>query len=143
MAFPDWLAQHLVDTGHWDVHGVGRTARGRKCHKCKTFILAGLDADRCASSAYADPTPLSALGEAMALVAGRQTYALRRSANGFRLDVRDRWQIASQPAGPGRRFDVIADHVCNDPGPTGPLLAESIHSLSAKESDVRFAEIPF
>jgi hypothetical protein len=127
MSVPHWLAQHLVDAGHWDVAGVGRNARGRRCRDCGDWVLAGLDADRCAEVVYVDPTPLTALGEAMAHIAGLSTYALRREGPGFRLDHRSRWHIAGTPAGsPGQRHDVVSAHQCSAPEPGAPLVTESV-----------------
>lgn len=136
MSVPQWLAQQLVSAGHWDVTGVGRSARGRRCRDCGEWVLAGLDGDRCAEAVHVDPTPLSALGEAVAQVGGRSTYALRREGPGFRLDHRHRWAIAANPAGtPGQRYDVVAAHVCHDPGPTGPLTTESVLQRLSVEDD--------
>lgn len=137
MGVPQWLAQHLINAGHWDVNGLSRNARGRRCRDCGDWVLAGWDADRCAGTAYVDPTPLSALGEAMALVGGLDTYLLRRhEGRTFRLDRRHRWAIASKPAGhPGLRGDVVAEHQCNAPGPTGPLVTESVLRTAYKEID--------
>lgn len=134
MSVPQWLAQQLINAGHWDINGIGRNARGRRCRDCGGWVLAGLDGDRCAEAVNVDPTPLSALGEAMALVGGRGTYALRREGPGFRIDRRHRWAIAGEPAGsPGQRYDVVAAHACTDPGPTGPLVTESVlQRLSAR-----------
>lgn len=127
MAVPQRLAQHLINAGHWDVNSVGRNARGRRCRDCGDWVLAGLDGDRCAEAVHVDPTPLSALGEAMALIAGKGTYALRREGPAFRIDHRHRWAIAAKPAGtPGQRYDVVASHACSDTGPTGPLAIESV-----------------
>ena len=137
MSVPKWLAQHLVDAGHWDIFGISRNARGRPCRDCGVYVLAGLDADRCAGTAHIDPTPLSALGEAMALVAGRDTYLLRREGPGFRIDHRHRWNIAALPAGsPGQRGDIVSAHACHDPGPTGPLVTQSVlQPPTAKDID--------
>lgn len=127
MGVPQWLAQRLIDAGHWDIFGISRNARGRRCRDCNEWVLAGLDADRCAGTAYVDPEPLSALGEMVALMGGRSTYLLRRDTSSFRLDYRDRWAIQGNPAGSHKqRGDVVADHLCHDPGPTGPLTTESV-----------------
>lgn len=127
MAIPNWLAQHLVDQGRMDVNGVGRRARAKRCPQCRQYVLAGLDADLCAEAVMVDATALSALGEALALTGGRNTYALRRSLAGFRLDHRHRWEIASRPAGsPGIRYDVVARHECGAAPPPDLLTAPSV-----------------
>lgn len=89
-----------------------------RCRKCRQPVLVGLDGDLCAWIATVDRTPLSPLGEALALLAGRATYHLRQNGRRLYLDRRDRWQIAGNPAGESERlwpFDVVADHVCNSP----------------------------
>jgi hypothetical protein len=53
-----------------------RSASLTRCRDCKAPILYGLDADMCALSVRADPTPLTPLGEALALIDGRATYSL-------------------------------------------------------------------
>lgn len=137
MGVPQWLAQNLIDAGHWDVNGLGRNARGRRCRDCGDWVIAGWDADRCAGTAHIDPTPLTALGEAMALIDGRSTYMLRRhEGRTLRLDHRHRWAIASKPAGhPDQRGDIVAEHRCHAPDPTGPLVTESVLRTDRQEID--------
>lgn len=86
----------------------GRHARAGVCGRCGAPVLRGLDADRCAGQAVADPWPLTPAGEAVALLSDRLTY----EASGRPLDLwlRDRWQIASHPADSG--LLVVAQHVC-------------------------------
>lgn len=114
-----WLAQHLVDSGAMTAEGVTRRARGRTCRKCRAPILAGLDGDSCAQSVEVDPTPLTAIGEAMALLGGRGTWQLVRRGggrDGHELIRRDRDLIRSWPAGltEGRAYDVLPRHKCRD-----------------------------
>lgn len=139
MSVPQWLAQQLINSGHWDVNAIGRNARGRRCRDCGEWVLAGLDGDRCAEAVHVDPTPLSALGEMVALVGGLGTYALRTESPAFRIDHRHRWAIARTPAGsPGQRYDVVAEHRCGAPEPTGPLVTESVlQRQSAQENHER------
>lgn len=97
-----------------------RTARPGRCRTCKATILRGLDADLCAFPTTADPIPLSPIGEALALLAGRQTFHLRRTpgTTDLQLDRRDQWQIAGQPAAtPDSLFpaDTVAEHKCWSP----------------------------
>lgn len=98
---------------------MGRNTTSRRCRQCKAAVLVGLDGDLCAFPTTADPTPLSPLGEALALLAGRATLHLRATPDGGRyLDRRDRWQIQGEPAGTANRlfpFDVVAAHVCHSP----------------------------
>lgn len=109
---------------------MSRRALEDKCRQCRGQILTGLDEDDCAFRAAVDPTPLTALGEALALLARRRTYELRDR----RLFRRDRWQIAGRQA--GTQYLVLADHSCNSsPLPSIPLPApekrkEATHAVA-------------
>jgi hypothetical protein len=63
-----------------------------------------------ATVAVVDPLPLAPIGEALALLSGRTTYALHVGVGVCELQVRSRWQITNAPA--GTRYDVLAAHVC-------------------------------
>lgn len=82
-----WLLDHLIAGGHLTETGLGRAARIRTC-SCGAPTLSGLDADICALEAHADPDPLTPLGEALAHVEGRRTWA---------LDIRDHTHINRPP----------------------------------------------
>jgi hypothetical protein len=110
-AWPLWLIRHLQNIGAMGNDRVGRRARPSRCRHCGWPILVGLDADRCAWVAEVDPLPLAPLGEALALLSGRTTYALFVGAGVCELQVRDRWQIEGSPA--GTRNDVYAAHTCD------------------------------
>lgn len=107
-----WLWRHLEQTGVVGPDRVGRSARATACRTCHSPTLTGLDNDRCAVVAHADPEPLDTLGEALALIAGRKTYALHQSANGYEFVLRYDKQIAAAPPG-SRGYDVVAEHACN------------------------------
>jgi hypothetical protein len=112
---PDWLARHLEATGKLGPDRIGRAARSRHCKDCGQVILTGLDADLCAGVVRVDPAPLAPLGEALAQIAGRGTYTLRRAGNAtgrYELDPRTSWQITAHPAGTDR-YDVLAAHTCD------------------------------
>lgn len=127
-----------------------RNAASRKCRSCKTPVLIGPNDDLAAFIVTVDPTPLSLLGEALALLAGRDTYHLRATRGGGRyLNRRDRWQIAGQPAGSSERlwpFDVVAGHVCNSP-PLPGIESQLPSKSERKDSDNAnvglFEEIPY
>lgn len=107
---PAWLRQHLDDLGVTNSDGIGRTVRHRHCPTCHANVLTGLDADRCALPVTADPTPLDAVGELLAVTTGRATLDLTLSP--LRLDHRDRWRIRSR-----RPAVVLAEHRCGQPLP--------------------------
>lgn len=98
------------------------------CRTCRQPILVGLDDLVCALQARVDPTPLSALGEALARIAGRLTYELR-SGKPVRIVRRGAHRIAAMPAGAPRTralapCDVVAAHECGL-SPAEPLTAIS------------------
>lgn len=111
MTMPAWLQRHLEDRGLWDTDGVSRAARARRCRDCRRYVLTGLDADRCALPVAVDPDPLSVLGEATAILAGKTTFALRFLSGRLELDHRGHFELRSPP----RRLDVLAGHACGQP----------------------------
>lgn len=93
--------------------------RAERCHQCRADTLRGLDDMWAAGPIEVDPTPLSAIGEALALLAGRRTVACEHW-HGLRFTRRRHWQITSRPAGT-RGLDIYAEHRCGaDPLPTIP-----------------------
>lgn len=120
----DRVKSYLVAQGHMTADGVTRRVTARTCRTCHAPILAGLTGLRCARDARVDPDPLSPLGEALAVLGGRATFALWRAAAGrYELENRDQFSIAGTPAGTSTRYDVLAEHVCN----AAPLpAAESV-----------------
>lgn len=109
-----WLQQHLTDIGAWNADGVGRKARVTR-HGCGARIAAGLDSDRGGLRAVADLAALTPLGEALALIDGRTTYALRGRLR-LELDRRDSFHVAGSPAG-SRDYPVLPEHRCGSPPP--------------------------
>lgn len=106
------LERHLINIGRLSPDGTGRRAQPRRCRTCNAPVIVGLDADWAACRADVDPRPLTALGEALAHLEGRRTYAL--VVNGARhvLDYRDAGRITHRPAGGSGRYDVMAQHLC-------------------------------
>jgi hypothetical protein len=124
MAADPWLVSLLVQRGVMSESGLSRTAKMLECRDCKSHVIAGLDADRCAREAVCDPLALSKQGEALALIAGRSTWHLLAG----RLEYRDHWRILGYPAGSVNR-PVVASHLCHHqipsdwaaPAPITPL----------------------
>jgi len=139
---PAWLQRHLEDRGLWDVDGVTRAARARRCRTCRQYVLAGLDADRCALPVAVDPDPLSRLGEAAALIGGRTTYSLRFLSGRLELDHRGQFEIRGE-AGSEIRHDVLAGHVCGQPSiGQAPELGQASRFAIAGSADA-IGKAPF
>lgn len=139
-ARPNWLIDHLIRAGHITERGVTRKARVRTCERCGDVALVALDDDVCAFEVAADPSPLTALGEAMALLEQRRTFELTKTAYGYVLDRRTADQIAGRPAGTTPRADVLAEHRCRAPAPPPPYLAPTSF---AEHRHQTYEEIPF
>lgn len=87
-----------------------RSANLKPCPLCRATVLAGLDADNAACPIRCDPTPLTEMGEAVALLQGRTTYDLLPAKTGKELHERNAYFIAK-----ARRYSVFATHKCNNP----------------------------
>jgi hypothetical protein len=122
---PRQLKEHLIRAGHLTESGLTRAARIRPCPDCHADTLAGLDEDRCALESAVDPVPLGTLGEAVALLQGRNTLAVHRDGGRFILDRRHPLQIKARPAGATDREDVMAEHRCGAPVPDQLAAATS------------------
>lgn len=113
MTLPPWLQRHLQNTGAWNTDGISRTARAHPCKHCHRLTLTGLDADRAAAPAHIDPTPLTPLGETLALAGNLHTYTLHWTGEHLEIDgPRDATNITHHPAGTDPRTDVVAQHTC-------------------------------
>lgn len=88
-----------------------RHIHATRCRTCRADTLRGLNDTVAAGIIEVDPTPLSALGEALAILAGHATVACE-DYSGIRFTRRGHHQITGRPAGTGR-FDVYATHVCH------------------------------
>ena len=135
-----WLRDHLIRSGHMTEDGVTRKARIRRCPHCPRDVLVGLDSDICALEVHADPHPLSAIGEAVALLQNRRTLHLRRDGSGWVLDPRTDRDIAMRPAGTTNRLDVLGQHHCAT-GPPSPAL-QAPSSFPEAKPPVRPTERP-
>lgn len=130
---PHPMADH--HSKHW------RGVRARWCPGCRTPILTGLDADQCALLAKADPTPLTALGEAMALLDGRATYTLTRDHGRsiVTLSRRTAGTITRQPAGADvaslLAWDIIGEHRCGQTTPDELTAATRLADLTVTATD--------
>lgn len=121
---PAWLLRT-----HGDVF---RAAGLRHCPRCKNPILTGLDDDAAARTAHADPTPIAALGEALALLAGRATYDLMTTGQRKELWRRDQWHIQG-----ARKYPVLPEHRC------GQRLDTHLDPIPARRRYVSPATPPF
>jgi hypothetical protein len=112
-----WLSRLLEAQGRLNTDGVHRHARARFCARCGHTILTGLDADTAAMPIRTDPTPITALGELTALMAGTPTYELRWLTNHYEIDYRDQHRIKGNPPGIWKGGDVLVSHRCELPFP--------------------------
>lgn len=96
-------AQWLLDRrAEW-----ARCANLRTCPRCQATVLAGLDADAAAIPVRLDPTALTEIGEAVALLQGRATYDLVTVKAGREIHERTAHHI-NKP----RRYSIFATHKC-------------------------------
>jgi hypothetical protein len=110
-----WLQRRLEAMGLMDPDtGATRRARSRLCEQCRRPIMRGIDADWGGRSVDCDPTPVSQLGETLALIDGRRTYELRYLGTGtgaqrYEIDHRTPERIRGNPPGT-KRLDVLIEH---------------------------------
>lgn len=110
-----------------------RPAGTTSCPTCHEPLLVGLDNDICAAPARTDPTPLTPLGEALAHLAGRPTYRLRRNGRHLELDHRTHLEITHQPAD-HPHHDVLPAHACGTPPlPTTPTVHAQLDTTTWKD----------
>lgn len=134
-ALPDWLRRHLEDTGQLRADRITRHVSGRRCPACGGPVLAGLT-DPPSLAYLADPHPLSPLGEALAVLADRQTLGLWTAGTGYRLSRRDSFAMRT-PAGQGR-CDVLAEHRCAAPALPGTRSVLRPPTAAAEETTCPF-----
>lgn len=96
---------------------MSRKAVDTFCSRCWTHTLTGGDGDVAALNATVDNSPLTRSGELLAVISGRQVYAVDiRGA----LHRRDRWMLRRPSA-----EAVVAEHRCDSPLPTAWLAPPS------------------
>jgi hypothetical protein len=107
---PEFVKKRLIASGLMDeATGATRRARARRCEQCRQPVMRGIDADWAGSVVDCDPTPVSALGEVMALVDGRRTYELRYLGDRYEIDLRTPERIRGNPVGTSG-LDVLVAH---------------------------------
>lgn len=112
----EMILVRLARAGLVDDHGhaVGRKAKARSCPVCRRAVMTGLSSAFGGFAVSADPQPLSPMGEALALMAGRGTFSLRWLGDHYELDKRDHFRIRGSPAGT-KGIDVLVEHECAKP----------------------------
>jgi hypothetical protein len=103
MTIPEPVRQALIDAGKLTEDGLGRAAQLRTCPRCRQWVVVGVDHHRCALTVTCDPVDLDPIGEAVAVLAGRNTYELW----GKEIERRDAFKISG-----GQHQPVIAAHQC-------------------------------
>lgn len=138
-----WLEAQLIAQGHLDFKGVGRRTRPRQCASCHADVLVGYDGDVLAFEVTADPVPLSAIGEVLALVEGRRTVAFNQEGGKYVFNIRYVDHIRGRIAGASRMEDVLRTHRCGTPPPAGALAAASAHPSANRDPLPADAPAPF
>lgn len=117
---PRHVQAALIDTGVMDEERVTAKPSRRTCQRCGSRIVAALvDGTR----ADCDPTPLTALGELQALVAGVPTYTDGGTWMAWR-------SVNAIPYRPPNKWRVLPAHECGrfafdyriDPRPSNALF---------------------
>lgn len=103
---PAHVQATLIADGVMSEDRLTRTAKPRRCPTCRQMILAAID--DLGFDAWADPRPVTPLGELQALTSGRRTWSHTMGG----LDARDAPFIAYLPAD---RLDVHGEHRCGAP----------------------------
>lgn len=124
MNTPQWLKDHIAENA--------RRATLKTCPRCHAPVIVGLDADVAAFKATCDPTPLTPLGEYIALADGRITYDL---AGGY--SRKELWQRTALNIQTARRYPVLTEHRCGKP------LAEYAEPNTDTEKERHSDEPPF
>lgn len=109
---PTWVADQLITNGQMTRDRITHTAKPRTCQRCWAKTLTGLTDLGILTNV--DPTPINALGEAIATVTGRTTYGCFYGE----LTARDPHEITYRPT---TTRPVYATHQCHTP----PLPAET------------------
>lgn len=117
-----------------------RFVKPNRCPSCKTWTLTGLDSDLGGFPTRVDLQPLSALGEALARLAGTRTHQLVWRGRGAALQRRTHWAITCWPAGSRVGVDVLAEHHCG--APAWPTCATQ-YPPPPETSDHPFEQCPF
>jgi hypothetical protein len=99
----------------------------RRCPACRRMTVEGADA-RTGLPVRAESQPLSKLGEALALLAGRGTFSLQRIGGQLEIAGRDQFSIRGQPAGT-KGVDVLVRHDCQYDRAELPRMRTNIPSL--------------
>lgn len=97
--------QDFTKLGTTDHAKVGR------CPKCAAPVITGLDSDPAGLPVRADPQPLTdTAAELIALIEGKQTFALRKIGGRARIRHRDADAITQQTPD---TTTVISEHKCD------------------------------
>lgn len=106
----------------------------RTCPHCQAYVLTGLDADTAGIPVTVDREPVDSLGEALAVLQGRQTYERRNGSytegRGGRLEQRTASSIRRRVG----VHPVHAEHRCHEPLPTAPAAGDGWGTASWEDS---------
>jgi hypothetical protein len=105
------------------------------CSRCGRSTITGADVDL-GLDVVCDARPLTPMGEALALVSGCGTFALRLFGGSFELSRRDHFRIRGSPAGT-KGVDILVRHDCHS-----VLTADLPRTRSTIERPVMIVELP-
>lgn len=120
------VGKRLIRMGLMDPETTAtRRARAVLCRHCRRAVMLGITAIPGGLTIQADPSPLSRLGEALALMTGRRTVELRWVGDRYEIDLRDHFRIRGSPAGTNG-VDVLVVHDCAQAQGLPFVYAESV-----------------
>lgn len=109
-----WLRRHLENQGHIDpTTGATENVRITHCDTCRRPTWVGLEPRGFARQL--DPSPLTPIGEALAILQGRNASGMYRAGNRLEIELRTLDRIRNHPAGTPNT-DVLLEHRCHNPG---------------------------
>lgn len=128
----------LFRSGRITAGGISRKAHAATCTECDGPLIVGLDGDRLAFTARADPWPIDVHGEVAALLLGRRTWSLTWAGTRYELDPRTAIEISATSPD---RVEVLAEHRCGQRIP--PRAAARRPSRFARAPETFAVDPPF
>lgn len=133
-----YVRAYLEMVGAIGPDGIGLRVQVSKCPGCGRSVLRGLDSRTAAVTVTADPAPIDATGQVLALLHGLSTYRLvpheGSSSYGRRLSPRRSWHIAHDDG----RHPVVSSHDCTKSPLVPRRAAASLRTSRGYSTDPPF-----